>query len=450
LTIFFTITKMLRHCVVVLIFATLAESFVHHKCLTGTRPLSTASSGFQVSIPRLEPGLRVKKGSLLIDAEEFIQTIPSNPLNWLAQADAASAAALERDQLARDDLFRSATTAMNSITSNFMKYVRKIVASTLIIASSLSSAGMRKVAFANSVVAAITAAPRRVQASAIKKYNQLSPTQKLATTPLFFVCNSGGNPYLQDDIQSGKPEQRIIVYFMSSEDANDYLNEMAQGNPQNINEFRVMTTSMEKVVNKIQSRKQSRKLGRYKMSSIYRIQPSSRQCQNAEELAGKGDAEKGAEALQGISIPMFSAKGLAIKRANGEVVTPYYFALEDLTEDWSKLLDQNEESSERQSSKSSKGLPSKPKVEIRDFVEVMCLSQGLNSESLRDHLKGPAPQAVVVDEAPMGDAQILSSKQVKSASNTPGIVPPRREIEWIRRYYRNEGSVKNEFQQARM
>jgi cell division protein FtsW (lipid II flippase) len=33
-----------------------------------------------------------------------------------------------------------------------------------------------------------------------------------------------------------------------------------------------------------------------------------------------GDVAKGAEALSGLSIPMFSAKGLVVKRANGEVI----------------------------------------------------------------------------------------------------------------------------------
>ena len=50
---------------------------------------------------------------------------------------------------------------------------------------------------------------------------------------------------------------------MSSEDANDYLNEIAQGSPANINEFRLTTTSMSKVMKRIQSKKQSRKLGRF-------------------------------------------------------------------------------------------------------------------------------------------------------------------------------------------
>jgi hypothetical protein len=38
---------------------------------------------------------------------------------------------------------------------------------------------------------------------------------------------------------------------MSSDDADEYLNEIAQGNPSNVNDFRIMTTTMEKVNNKI-------------------------------------------------------------------------------------------------------------------------------------------------------------------------------------------------------
>ena len=136
-----------------------------------------------------------------------------------------------------------------------------------------------------------------------------------------------GSPYLQEDLQAGKPDQRIVVYFMSSEDANDYLNEMAQGSPQNINEFRVTATSMEKIVKKIQSRKQSRKLGRFPMSNIYRIQPSSRQSENAERIISGGKTTK---AQVTISIPVFTVRGMVMKRPNGDVVTPYYFAYEDL------------------------------------------------------------------------------------------------------------------------
>ena len=97
-------------------------------------------------------------------------------------------------------------------------------------------------------------------------------------------------------------------------------------------------------------------------------QPSSRQCENAERVAGAGDLIKGAEALQGVSIPMFSAKGLAIKRANGEVVTPFYFAYEDLREDWGKLVEQSEAMEEvgEPRTKSAKKIAAKPKVSIRN------------------------------------------------------------------------------------
>ena len=50
---------------------------------------------------------------------------------------------------------------------------------------------------------------------------------------------------------------------------------------------------MEKIVNKIQSRKQSRKLGRYTMTNVYRIQPSSRQCDNAETVTNAGKKSSG-------------------------------------------------------------------------------------------------------------------------------------------------------------
>lgn len=82
-------------------------------------------------------------------------------------------------------------------------------------------------------------------------------------------------------------------------------------------------------------------------------------------MAGAGDATKGAEALKGVSIPMFSAKGLAIKRSNGEVVTPFYFAYEDLREDWSKLVEQADAMDgveEGVKGKMTKKLAAKPKV----------------------------------------------------------------------------------------
>lgn len=51
------------------------------------------------------------------------------------------------------------------------------------------------------------------------------------------------------------------------------------------------------------------------------------------------------------SIPMFTADGLAVKRANGREVVPYYFCLEDLKDDWSKLVQQCKEDGVKLSSK---------------------------------------------------------------------------------------------------
>jgi hypothetical protein len=60
--------------------------------------------------------------------------------------------------------------------------------------------------------------------------------------------------YVDNNLQqAGKPEQKIIVYFMSSEDATDYMNEIAQGNAAMASEFRITTVSMEKVCSHIQT-----------------------------------------------------------------------------------------------------------------------------------------------------------------------------------------------------
>eukprot|EP00595_Chromulina_sp_UTEXLB2642_P001147 CAMPEP_0196762148 /NCGR_PEP_ID=MMETSP1095-20130614/1518_1 /TAXON_ID=96789 ORGANISM="Chromulina nebulosa, Strain UTEXLB2642" /NCGR_SAMPLE_ID=MMETSP1095 /ASSEMBLY_ACC=CAM_ASM_000446 /LENGTH=316 /DNA_ID=CAMNT_0042112543 /DNA_START=385 /DNA_END=1335 /DNA_ORIENTATION=- len=315
----------------------------------------------------------------------------------------------------------------------------------MIIASSLTPNWKRISAIAASSISTITALPAIAHSSVFKKYQSLSPTQKLATTPLFYVCNSNGNPYLQEDVQAGNPDQRIVVYFMSSEDADEYLTEMAQANPQNLNEFRITATSMEKIVNKIQSRKQSRKLGRYPMSLIYRIQPSSRQCENAEIIAGKGDTAKGSKALKGVSIPMFTAKGMAVKRPNGEIVTPYYFAYEDLLDDWEKIVDNN--SNNEDSSAKKAAVPSKPQVLVKDFVEVMCLSQGINTQTLSVNEKKAGLDTIV---ASTSSGAVLSSTDIEKALKSPAIMPPRREIITLRKYYRNDAGLKNEFQTAKI
>jgi len=291
--------------------------------------------------------------------------------------------------------------------------------------------------------------PQHAHASIFKRYTSLSPYQKLATTPLFFVTNSMGSPYLQEDLQAGKPEQRIVVYFMSSEDANEYLNEMAQGSPQNINEFRVTATSMEKIVKKIQNRKQSRKLGRFPMSNVFRIQPSSRQCENAEKLL---TGSKSSKAPTTLSIPVFTVKGMVLKRPSGEVVTPYYFAYEDLLEDWEELVkDKPTESTKETNEAGSRSSSNAPKVIVKDLTEVLTLSKGMTIDKLL-----PPPPSINANpevKAVNSNKKLesgLSEKDTEQAILKPGIIPPRREIAMLKRYYRNQAGLKNEFQAAKI
>ena len=229
------------------------------------------------------------------------------------------------------------------------------------------------------------------------------------------------------------------MYFMSSEDANNYLNEMAQGNQMNVNEFRVMTTSFEKALNKIQTKKQSRKLGRYNMNTSYRIQPSTRQCETADRLMRGGKSKKKKdetnlkrgvekdlefENLKDITVPMFSAKGLVLKRASGELITPYYFAYEDLREDWTKMVKKSD----------GKNMPETPKVFIRDFTEIMCLSEGISR-----------PTTPRIDS----DCAGKSKESIEVLSN-PGFIPPRREIDMCRRFYRNRSGYRDEFAESKL
>ena len=44
----------------------------------------------------------------------------------------------------------------------------------------------------------------------------------------------------------------------------------------------------------------------------------------------------------------------------------------------------------------------------------------------------------------------MTAAEIKKALSSVGIVPPRREIEMIRKYYRNEAGMKNEFSKSKI
>ena len=61
-------------------------------------------------------------------------------------------------------------------------------------------------------VAAMMMGPENAFALSFMKYSQLKSTQKLSTTPVFYLSNSGGYPYLQEDVQVYFTLVLFIIY----------------------------------------------------------------------------------------------------------------------------------------------------------------------------------------------------------------------------------------------
>lgn len=407
----------------------IVKSFQH---LSKVNPLQTAGECVGISsIPRLEPGLRVPKSLSNFFAREDVVPFASFSLQQLMKHDKIMIVdnnkVADHTKIPLNTLFVQAKQSLQKYTDVFVKYFRKLLAASMIIASSVTPSTIKRASLVTgTVMATLAAGPKMIaRAGALRTYQSLSAGQRLATTPLYFVANARGNSYLQDDVQAGKPEQKIVVYFMSSEDANEYLEEMSQVNNANVNELRIMTVSMEKVLTQIQSKKQSRKLGRYEMDLIYRIQvlspfvyfllinilPYSTLMCNAAVFTTMRQCgtsrwhEKGLQDWKDVRIQtgwiiysyVFCGRScnqtrqrrgkiyfrstqhqyilivLVLSPVN-QTVTPYYFAYEDLLEDWNKML--SSMGSDR------KGIPREPKVSVRDFTEVMCLAQGISKESV--------------------------------------------------------------------
>jgi hypothetical protein len=120
---------------------------------------------------------------------------------------------------------------------------------------------------------------------------------------------------------------------------------------------------------------------------------------------------------------------LGIRRATGEVITPYYFAYEDLKEDWSKM--------QAAAPEGAAIAKAEPKVIVKDWTEVIVASAGMTKESLKQYAVEKDAPRVSEDRSILAEAPI-------------GIVPPRREIDMIKRYYRNQAGRKNEFGKAKI
>lgn len=197
-----------------------------------SKPLSTAgiwntygphSTGF---IPRLEPGLRYVQARInfLSKPKDSVRISLFN-LNQLSNFDPE-----ERKPNRFSRLFGDTGASIGKLTARLIQQATKLVAAVLLFASGslLSMRPLPSVAHASELhatfvkkagvsLASITAAAIATGATMepaqagvfnfnrdmlkLKRYSQLTPTERLATTPLYFVANSRGNSYLQSDAQ---------------------------------------------------------------------------------------------------------------------------------------------------------------------------------------------------------------------------------------------------------
>eukprot|EP01033_Poteriospumella_lacustris_P005811 gene5811-4168_t len=483
--------------------------------VTGFRPSNFAKSYTRVSPLSKSEGLSMRS---VISCPNSLASLPASRkvASLLASyddddEDGPESTASPVESMTKSQLVVAlAKDSFKALSGGLVKLVQKLVLASLYLFSSIPSgtldipmisplAIVRTASVATaSAAAGILSGPKQFAQAASptlhlfghRQYKSLTAVQRLATTPVYFVANARGNAFLQDDAMIGNPEQKAIVYYMSSEDATGHLEEMAQSNPANAHEFHLVSTTLEKVVENIIAKKQSRKIGRYPMDVIYRIQPSSRQLQHATALRQKSRSSSAVATSSssttaswkrtsssnnnveknGMTVPMFSAPGLVIKRSSGELVTPYYFALEDLQDDWQKM------SQQASSSASSTAIPVQPpQVRVHDMKDVLCLAQGITPDAVQGQdlstalstvvnsdgtkaagSQAPTATATAASTAASASSAVatneggLSEKEITSAMATPGIMPPRREIDMVKRYYRQQQALRGEFSRAKL
>lgn len=252
-----------------------------------TAQLQTAGRPQVGFIPRLEPGLRLLKSSTkhllqsntnmrfmhfplnAYSEDEFEEEITETPEKQSEETNTAP------KRLNLDGLFARVETSLKSFAYHFVTMMRKVVGTTMLFAAYINPDSIRRAALASTSAVALIASPKAIaNAGVLKKYSKLSPMQKLATTPVYFMTNARGSALLSPDTTAGAPERRVVTYYLSFEDASKVLNEMSQiSGP---NDLRITTTTLEKVMEQIKNKKQSRKLGRYDMDTIFRIQVYSK------------------------------------------------------------------------------------------------------------------------------------------------------------------------------
>jgi hypothetical protein len=152
------------------------------------------------------------------------------------------------------------------------------------------------------------------------------------------------------------------------------------------------------------------------------------------------------------------------------VVVPYYFACEDLKDDWQSMVQEFKEKEKQQTQSKNTGstkksappqrpaasaikIPVTPKIVVADLAEVLCLAEGLPS-FIETHLAaraGTSDQAgtgVDGGKSRMGAGMSSKGKVAVPPKIVPSLplslvppiafIPPYREINMLRRMYRNQ------------
>lgn len=227
-------------CNIVVAFQQISPKPAPYSYLGRAQPLKTAGSHgsiFHNAIPRLEPGLRIYRKQIsdnfLVQHTAF--EISPFSLDRLKEfehiPEHLRVFGRYRESLNVGKLFAAAVQRVRLMSESIFATMKRFMTATLLLATSLGSSvlpaftnagshvhrgasaiyrsvsGRTPATFkrigisAASIAAAVTSSPVGAQASALKKYADLSPAQRLATTPLYYVSDARGNSYLQPDSQ---------------------------------------------------------------------------------------------------------------------------------------------------------------------------------------------------------------------------------------------------------
>lgn len=169
-----------------------------------TASLNRISSGFGGVIPRLEPGLRWI-GDRAQHISKLKLSTESTPFYYLDGSESLAAAPAAMT-------FGIAQMLGLALT----KHTKLLIVAILLLLSGSSFTGLPVFASAAGIGSPASQPVVRIEPTKpllsrllnfelnlfkFKKYSQLTPMERLATTPVFYMANSRGNAYLQADTQ---------------------------------------------------------------------------------------------------------------------------------------------------------------------------------------------------------------------------------------------------------